>query len=179
MVTSKLLAAAVSFIVAAPAAVAGGRPVFTDAEILGVVGAANQGELDAAERAASKTLNGRVKRFAEAVRKDHEEAKQELVEVEAKASLTPADTELSNSMTKRAADEAGRLESLDGAAFDDAYIGGQVTAHSELLRSIDEDLMPGAKDPSVAALLRRLRPVIRHHLEKARQAQAELRSPRK
>ena len=178
METSKLFAAAVAFALAAAPAAAAGRHAFTDAEILGVVGAANQGVFDAADRALGKTRNADVRRFAEAVRKDHGDAKQYLVDVEAKAGLTPADTELSNALTKRAADEASQLDSYEPEDFDAAYLDEQVSDHASLLRTIDEDLVPSADDPLVAALLHRLRPVYAHHLAKARRLRAELESRR-
>lgn len=171
MATSRLLAAAVSLAVSLPAA-AGGSRVFTDADILGVVGAANQGELEAAELAFGKTENAGVKRFAELMRKDHGDARERLVDVEAKTGLAPADTELSNGLTKRASDDAGRLGSLGGDAFDGAYIDASISEHAALLRVFDADLTPGARDASVAALLRELRPVVARHLEMARRLQA-------
>lgn len=156
----------------APAAAAGGA--YTDAEILGIVGAANHGELDAAELAGDRSPTDAVKKFAGRMLKDHGDAKQELVDVEAKAGLTPADTELSNGLTKRAADESAMLEPLDGSDFDAAYVDAQVADHEALLRALDEELIPSAKDPSVAALLRRLRPIVSRHLDHARRLQAGL-----
>ncbi len=113
------------------------------------------------------------------MRKDHGEAKEQLVDVESKAGLTPSDTDLSLSLTKHASDEAGQLGFLTGDEFDGPYIDAQVSDHETLLREIDQDLIPDAKDPSVAALLRKLRPTVAHHLAMARQLQSEFARPKR
>jgi putative membrane protein len=179
MRTLKLLAAAVSLAAALPPAVAAGGRAYADAEIIGVVCAANKAELDAAALASAKSPSDAVKKFAERMRKDHGDAKRELADTAAQAGFTPSDTELSNGLTKAASDEAVRLGGLEGKDFDGAYIDAQVSDHASLLRSLDEDLIPSAKEPSIAALLRRLRTVVARHLEHARRLQADLERGRK
>jgi putative membrane protein len=175
MNTARCLVAAAALAFAVPSSAAGaGARVFTDAEILGIVGAANQGELQAAALASGRTTNGSVKSFAERMTKDHGDAKAKLTETGMRAGLTPADTDLSNRLTKESSDESRRLGLLNGSAFDAAYVDAQIADHSALLTDIDEDLIPSAKDPSVAALLRRLRPSVAHHLAMARSLEAEL-----
>jgi putative membrane protein len=176
MKTSSFLAVAAAFAAALPSSSAAGS-LFTDPEILGVVASANQGELDAAALAAEKTQNADVKDFADRMTKDHDDAKQKLAGVEAQAGLTPADTTLSLSLTKHASDEAAQLGFLAGKAFDGAYIDAQVSDHTTLLKELDENLIPDAKDADLAALLRKLRPVVAHHLAMARRVQAELAHP--
>ena len=168
-----LAVAVLSALVPPPSGAAASARAFTDAQIVGIVGVANQGELDAGALAAGKTQNADVKKFSEHMTKDHGDVKQELVDVESKARLTPAESELSINLTKHASDEAGQLGYLTGDVFDDAYIDAQVGDHSMLLKELDEDLIPSAKDASVAAFLRKLRPVVAHHLAKARSLQAE------
>lgn len=177
MKTAWILAAAA--IVLSPPASAAGARAYSDAEIIGIVSAANQGELDAAALAADKAQVAAVKRFAARMHKDHGDAKLQLADVAAKAGLTPADSDLSLSLTKHAADEAGQLGYLTGDEFDGPYIDAAVSDHEALLREIDQDLMPDAKDPSVAALLRKLRPTVAHHLAMARRLQSEFARPKK
>lgn len=165
-----ILTFAAVWLAAAPAAAAG--RAFTDAEILGVVGAAEKGGLEAAELASERSSSEPVKRFAERARREHEAASRETAEAAAKAELTPADTRASLGLTKSALDEAARLGALSGEDFDAAYVEGQVADSAELLRALDEDLIPSVRDPSVAALLRRLRPAVARRLDRARRVQA-------
>ena len=66
------------------------------------------------------------------------------------------------------------LDGLAGNTFDRAYVDAQIADHAALLKSLDEDLIPSAKDASVAALLRKLRPVVAHYLDKERRLQAKV-----
>jgi putative membrane protein len=175
MNTSRILNVVIACAVALPMpAIA--ADAFTDGEIVGIVTAANQDELNAAAIAVDKTQNAGVKTFAERMTRDHGGAKQELSEVEAKTGITRSDTALSSDLTKHGTDEIGQLSVLTGVAFDRAYVDAQVSDHAALLKAFDEKLIPDAKNPSVAALLRKLRPVIASHLAKARRLQTELKS---
>ena len=175
MKISTLTAVVVSLAAALPSSAAStGRRVFTDAEIVAVVDAANQGEIDAAQLASGKARDGGVKDFAEHMTKEHGDAKQDLLDVEAKAGLKPVDSDFSMNLAKQASDEAGRLGGLDGETFDRDYVEAQVADHAALLKALDEDLIPSAKAPALAALLRKIRPVVARHLAKARRLEAAL-----
>jgi putative membrane protein len=106
--------------------------------------------------------------------KDHTDAKRKLEDVEGKATLAPSSTDLSENLKQQASDEATRLGGLTGKTFDRAYIDAQVSDHAALLRELDQDLIPEAKDHGLAALLRKLRPTVAHHLALARKLQSEL-----
>ena len=173
-----LFAAAIAAALPLSAAAAGGK-VYTDAEILGVVAAANRGELDAAALALEKAQVFGVRRFAERMRKEHGDAQRQIADAAAVAGLAPADSALSASLTKHASDEAGQLRYLKGDEFDGPYVDAQVSDHETLYRLIDHDLLPDAKDPSVAALLRSLRPIVAHHLSMARGLQSEFARPKR
>ena len=150
------------------------RRVFSDAEIATVVAAANQGEIDAAVMAGSKASDAEVKGFAGHMSKAHEDAKRQLENVEKKAGLTPADSDVSSELKKQSTEESARLESLSGDEFDRAYMDAQVADHAALLKKLDQDLIPSAKNPELAALVRKLRPVVAGHLSKAKRIKGRL-----
>jgi predicted outer membrane protein len=119
MTTARILTLLCAMAVALSlAAGAAGERIYTDAEILGSVGAANQGEL-----------------------------------------------------------EASRLGMLNGTAFDRSYIDLQISDHQTLLRKIDEDRMPDAKNEPLRALLREIRPTVAYRLEMACRLQAQVGRP--
>lgn len=66
------------------------------------------------------------------------------------------------------------LQQLQGADFDRAYIADQVAIHQWLLQTIDQVLIPSARDRDLERLLTETRPTIASHLEQARQIQNSL-----
>jgi|CXWL01.1.fsa_nt_gi putative membrane protein len=152
------------------------RRVFSDAEIATVVAAANQGEIDAAALAENKASNADVKAFAEHMSKAHEDAKAKLEDVEGKAGLMATENEISAELKKKSVEEVSRLGSLTGDDFDRAYMNAMVADHTNFLKKLDQDLIPSAKDASLAALVRKLRPEVASHLNKAKRIQKRLES---
>ncbi|MFI5349556.1 MAG: DUF4142 domain-containing protein [Elusimicrobiota bacterium] len=175
-----IIAAIVALSAALPlsAAVAGAR-VYTDAEILGVVAAANQGAMDAAALAVGKSQIRAVKKLAKLMRKDHGSIKNRLIDAEARTGLAPIDTDLSLSLAKHATEENAQLGYLKGDEFDGPYVDAQVSDHETLIRVIDLDLLPSAKDASVASLLRKLRSTDAHHLAMARDLEKKFVRPKR
>jgi predicted outer membrane protein len=165
-----ILIVAAAALAAGPAAAAG--RVYTDAEILGVVMAAGNGELDAAELAVDRARGDAVKTLADRARKDLEDAREQAAEAAAKAGLTPADSAASLRITKDAADESVRLGGLGRDEFDAAYVDAQAEDAAALLRALDEELIPSARDRSVAALLKQVRASAARRLEHARRLQS-------
>jgi putative membrane protein len=145
-----------------------------DAQIAGILTAANQGEIDAAALAAAKAQNAEVKKFAAHMTHDHTDARQKLIDVERKSNIAPIESEESKALAGHAAEEASGLGDQTGAAFDRAYMDAQVADHAALLKTMDEELIPGAKDPALAALLRKLKPTVARHLSLAKRLQAQL-----
>ena len=54
-----------------------------------------------------------------------------------------------------------------GADFDRAYIQHEVTMHGNLLPALDQQMIPGAQNPELKALLQKVRPAVQAHLERA------------
>lgn len=154
---------------AAPAG-ASGR-VLTDAEVLGVVMAAGNGGLNAAELAVDRARGDDVKSLAERTRQELEDAREESAEAAAMAGLTPADSAASLRMTKAASDEAIRLGGLGRDEFDAAYLEAESADAAALLRELDDELIPSAGDRSIAALLKRVRRTTARRLERSRRLQ--------
>ncbi|HEX4049174.1 MAG TPA: DUF4142 domain-containing protein, partial [Elusimicrobiota bacterium] len=165
---------AAAFAAGAPGAAAEKRAAVTDAEIIGAVTTGNQGEIDAAALAASRTKNAGVKAFAARMLKDHGRAKEELAAVEKKSGIKGAKSGLREALKKDGAELEAKLTPLSGDAFDRAYMDAEVADHAALLKKLDSELIPDAKNRSLGAFLRRFRTVVAHHLALARKAQAEV-----
>jgi putative membrane protein len=161
---------------AALAAAAAGR-AYTDSEILGVVSAEGRGVLEAAEVAGQRARSDAVRKLADRTRRELEDFKQDAADAASKAGVTPADSGSSLDLGKRAAEETAALSARDAEEFDAAYVDAQASDAAELLRLLDEQLIPDARAPSVADLLRRLRASAARRLEHARRLQTAVKSP--
>ena len=97
--------------------------------------------------------------------------------LQAKFGLVPAESPLSLSLTATASTTAGKLLTLVGPAFDVAYLDAQITAHTEMLSLIDQQLLPSAALPALRALLESARTVVTLHLDQAIALRATLGPP--
>lgn len=142
----------------------------SDGEVAGVVAAANQGELDAAGIAMKKARSAAVKKFAAHMKKDHTAAKMKM-----KATgVTPVDSDRSTAMKGHAKQEGEMLGKTAADGFDRAYMDAQVDDHSTLLKALDEELIPKAKDIKLSAFLKDVRGTVSSHLDEAKRIQGEM-----
>jgi putative membrane protein len=146
----------------------------SDDQILYVLHAANLAEMDQARMAQKKAKNGRVKRFAGMMLKDHGEADAKGNDVAKKvnASLTPSET--SKRLESDAKQVSSNIATPKGADFDRAYIDGQVKEHRALLEAIDREFLPAVRSSEVKELLQTVRASVDNHLKEAEQIQKGL-----
>ena len=169
----KLATASLSglFVVAVATAHAQG---ITDAQIASIVVTANQVDIDAGKLAASRAASAEVKAFGEQMVKDHSGVNKAATNLAAKLKVTPEDNATSQSLKSGGQKNVARLEKLQGAAFDKAYVDQEVAYHQQVLEALDKTLIPGAKNEELKALLVKVRPAFVAHLEHAKGIQASL-----
>jgi putative membrane protein len=146
----------------------------TDAQIASIVVTANQVDIDAGKLAASKAARPEVKAFGEQMVKDHSGVNKAATDLAAKLKVTPEDNATSQSLKAGGQKNVARLEKLQGAAFDKAYVDQEVAYHQQVLEALDKTLIPGAKNEELKALLVKVRPAFVAHLEHAKGIQASL-----
>jgi putative membrane protein len=140
----------------------------TDAQIAGITGAAHKGEIEQAKLAKKQSKNAKVKAFANQMIKQHTSAEKMEAAVATKAGITPADSDTSTSLTQMSADTVTKLQGLKGKEFDKAYVQAQVEAHTKVLDTIDNVLIPAAQNADLKAQLQKERPIVAAHLEHAK-----------
>jgi putative membrane protein len=165
------LAMAMSLGLAATAAQAEGP---TDPQIAAIVVTANQVDIDAGKLAASKSHNKDVREFAKRMITDHTGVNKSAVELVTKLKVTPEDNPTSQSLKSGGEENLKNLKTLNGAAFDKAYIDHEVAYHEQVLNAVDKVLIPNAKNAELKALLVQVRPAFVAHLEHAKRIQASL-----
>jgi putative membrane protein len=154
---------------AAPAA---GGP--NDAQIASIVVTANQVDIDAGKLAESKGSTKEVKAFGKQMVTDHTGVNQQAVALVTKLKVTPEDNPTSQSLKAGGVENVKQLQSLQGAAFDKAYVDHEVAYHEQVLDAIDKTLVPNAKNEELKALIVKVRPAFVAHLEHAKMIQASL-----
>ena len=143
-----------------------------DAQIASIVVTANQVDIDAGQLAASRSTNDEVKTFARLMVTDHAGVNKAATDLATKLKVTPQDNPTSTSLKADGDKSLAHLRTLDGAAFDKAYIDREVTYHQQVIDALDNTLIPGATNEDLKALLVKVRPAFVAHLEHAKRLQA-------
>jgi putative membrane protein len=172
MSTMKLLMTVSLFAVAAPVAFAQSAP--NDAQIAGIVVAANTVDINAGKLAEKMSGNKEVKAFAKQMVTDHTGVNKQATELVKKLKVTPEESDTSKSLKKGGEENIANLKTLKGKAFDKAYVDNEVTYHQAVLDALDKTLVPNAKNDELKATLVKVRPAFVAHLEHAKHIQASL-----
>src|SRR5947209_14161965 len=157
----------------APSAFAqGGAP--SDPQIVGVVTAADQIDIDAAKLALKKTKNDQVKQFAQQMIDDHTNLQKSVNDLGKKLNVKPAESDTSKSLKSAAADEMKKLRGLSGKAFDTEYINHEVAYHQQVLDAAGKVLIPNAQNAELKSALQGAAPLLQGHLQHAQQLQSSM-----
>jgi putative membrane protein len=140
----------------------------TDAQIASIVVTANQVDVDAGKLAASTSKNAEVRKFAQLMVTDHNAVNQQAVELVTRLKVTPQDNDTSRSLKAGGEKNVATLKTLEGTAFDKAYVAHEVAYHQAVLDAIDKTLIPNATNAELKALLVKVRPAFAAHLAHAK-----------
>ncbi len=149
------------------------RPVadgIGESDAVGILEEIHQHEIDAAAIAQRKSQNEEVLAFARQMTADHSEAKSRLGTV----GIEGSGSEHTLRMREKHRAAIRRLEKLEGAAFDRAYMSQMVDGHTMALEKIDKKIKPAAKTGAFTTYVAELRPGVETHLEHARRIKTEL-----
>ncbi len=154
------------------AAASASAQAINDAQIASIVVTANQIDIDAGKLAASRTTNTEVRTFAQLMVTDHTGVNKTAAALVRKLKVTPHDNPTSQSLKSGGDKNLARLKTLEGTAFDKAYVDHEVTYHQQVIDALDKTLIPGATNAELKALLVKVRPAFVAHLEHARHLQS-------
>jgi putative membrane protein len=167
-----LVVAATTFCAVAAFAQSPVEPPPTDAQIFGILKAANTGEISEAQLAFHKTSNPRVTQLAQQMIQDHTKMSDQGRSLAGKLGVTPEESPRSLHLKRSTEQELAMLHELSGSAFNKAYVDDQVKAHRTVLHMFDKTLIPSARNPQLRAMLQQARPIIDEHLHHALRLQA-------
>jgi putative membrane protein len=146
----------------------------SDAEIAATVTAANDTDIQNGQLALEKSGNADVKAFANEMIAAHKQLNDQGSALVTKLGVTPADNPTSTSIKTGGDATRETLRGLSGAAFDKAYVKGEVDLHQAVLDQLDNTLIPSAQNAELKALLQQARPIIASHLDHAKSLQTKL-----
>ena len=147
----------------------------TDAQIASIVVTANQVDIDAGKLASTRASNENVRKFAQLMVTDHTGVNKAAVDLATRLKVTPQDNPTSQALAAGGEKNLATLKALSGAAFDKAYVDHEVAYHQQVLDALDKTLIPGAANGELKALLVKVRPAFKAHLDHAKSLQASLR----
>lgn len=146
----------------------------TDEQIAMVMDLANTAEVEQAKFAQTKAKSAKVKNYAAMMINHHGKAKDKGSKLTTKLNMKPAESPTSTQLKSDTDAMMSSLKSAGPADFDRAYIASQVDAHQKVLSTLDEQLIPNAKDAELKALLQEMRSTVDSHLKEAQKIQNEL-----
>jgi len=129
----------------------GAKP--TDPQIAHIAYTAGVIDINAAQQAIAKSKNADVIAFAQEMARDHAAVNDQALALVKKLGVTPEDNPVSQSLTKSATEELAKLDKLDGAAYDKAYIDNEVAYHKAVDAALADTLIPSAQNADLKALL--------------------------
>jgi predicted outer membrane protein len=144
-----------------------------DSEVLGFVGAVNENEILAAAEAAKKNIRPEVKDYAMMLHKAHGKNLGASLQLGQKIGVTPMETSDVDKFRVKGAGELAALIPLNGNDFEGAYLDAMIQGHTEVLKMIDDQLLPGARNAALQAHLKTTRNDVAQHLEQAKQLKGD------
>jgi putative membrane protein len=154
-------------------AMAPAAPAMTDANIVAYLDAANVADSAGGKVASTKGTDKDVQAFGKMMMGEHHALRVAGQDFAKKASITPAAA--SNDTTKAHGEhELATLNSTPkGAAWDKAYIDGEVATHQSVLDNA-KSAHDATQNADLKALLEKATPVIQKHLDRAKEIQKKL-----
>ena len=150
----------------------GAKP--TDPQIAHNAYTAGQRDIDAAKQALAKSKNADVRAFAEQMVRDHEAVNRQALDLVNKLKVKPEDNDTSRGLSKAAAAKRAELDTLNGAAFDKAYLDNEVAYHKTVNGALETTLIPSSSNAELKALLTTGLKLFRGHQMHAEQAAAKV-----
>jgi putative membrane protein len=145
-----------------------------DAQIAGIVVAANTVDINAGKLAEKMSRNKEVKSFAKLMVTDHTGVNKQATALVKKLNVTPEDSDTSKSLKDGGDANIAKLKGLKGKEFDKAYVDNEVTYHQAVIDALDKTLIPNAKNAELKNTLVKVRPAFVAHLDHAKHIQGML-----
>jgi putative membrane protein len=122
-------------------------------EILGVLEAVNQGEIEQAYLALFKSDNPHVQEVARVMIEEHMLSNERIAFLAQNEGLNMKESPLSEGVLTQAQEIRANLAELSGREFDRRYLQNQVELHEVAIDTVRNQLLPSAEDQDIRQLL--------------------------
>jgi putative membrane protein len=146
----------------------------TDANIAAMVLASNNTDISYARLVPSRAERADIKEFAQRMLTDHVGVNGLVTELLTKLDLAPEDNTTSLDMRDESANKRDLMRELSGYTFDSTYIENEVAYHRKFLASLDNIMIPRARNDQLRNLLTAVRPAVAAHLAHSEQVRANV-----
>ena len=140
---------------------------WTDAQIFGMLSAANTGEIASGKLAQTRATNAQVRAFARRMVTEHTAMEKQGNDLAKRINVTPAMPPDSALITDVNDDIEDLQRKERGADWDEEYMEKQIDAHQKTLDLIDR-ANNATQNAEIRQMLQQARPKVQTHLEEAR-----------
>ena len=110
----------------------------SDAQIAGIVVAANTVDVNAGKLAESRSQNKEVKAFGKQMVTDHTGVNKQASALVKKLKVTPEESDTSKKLKENGASSLSELKGKKGQDFDKAYIDNEVAYHQTVIDALEQ-----------------------------------------
>lgn len=146
-------------------------------DVFATLRAIHSSEMEHAKLALMKAQDPRVKAFADEVVKEHTAQSLNDEQLMSRMNVQPRPNAISAQISGDASDQTSRLNTVQGADFDRAYIQEQIRYYRMLLGVLDDKLIPNVRDPQVRNDLVEERARANHRLTQAEDVRLAMAGP--
>lgn len=146
----------------------------TDPQIAHIAYTAGDIDIKNAKLALEKSRNKDVRAFADDMVRDHAAVNDKALMLVKKLNVTPEDNPTSQGLVKQQDAERAKLASLNGPAFDKAYVANEVAYHGTVNGALETTLIPAARNAELKGLLQSGLRIFQEHQKHAQQLAASV-----
>ena len=139
-----------------------GEAKLNDPTIVAIFDAANTWDIQTGNLAVKKGSTKEVRDFGAMLARDHTNVRQQGRDLAKKLSVTPTPPK-EFAMAKDHAAAMKKLESLQGKAFDEAFLQHEVDFHKAVIEAVTSTLLPALQNQEVKDLVTKVAPAFQAH----------------
>ncbi|MGE8539622.1 MAG: DUF4142 domain-containing protein [Acinetobacter sp.] len=143
------------------------RVNLTDSQVIKVLSTANNGEIKQAKTALPKLKMDEVRKYAQMMINDHSANEKKGQALANRLNLTPQTSNISTALQNDSDKVVAKL--TRSATPDKDYMMSQVEVHRKVVKMLDQQLIPNAKNVELKNMLTQTRTAVAAHLKKAEQ----------